>query len=124
MSKFRLFLENPKIWYNLTENLKCSHYLLKISFIVNILAYPGYAIFTTLVTRVVNRGESETKLITTINALRAKNLIPKREVKRISTKIFRRKFRFFIILSAKNLYLKKLKFCPQIYLTVTHLVKR
>jgi len=58
------------MWYNLTENLKFSHYLLKISFILNILTYPGYSIFTTLVTRVVQRGKSETKLITAINALR------------------------------------------------------
>jgi len=42
MSKFRLFLENLKIWFNLTENLKFLHNLLKILFFKNILAYPGY----------------------------------------------------------------------------------
>jgi len=35
------------MWYNLTENLQFLHIFLKISFF-HIVAYPGYAIFTTL----------------------------------------------------------------------------
>ena len=48
MSKFRLFFENLKIWYNFTENLNFLHNLLEIPVFCNILAYPGYAMFTTL----------------------------------------------------------------------------
>jgi len=48
MSKFRLFLANPKIWYNLTENLIFFIICWKSQFL-NILEYPGYAIFTTLI---------------------------------------------------------------------------
>jgi len=51
ISKCRLFLENLKIWYNLTENLKFLHNF-QHSHFLNILAYPGYATFTTLLTGV------------------------------------------------------------------------